>query len=111
MKSLEPEDLLRLFKTTTRTLGEHGRAVQLLAGRLIKTDPSEDDLLRSLQQVRNARAEADIALAILCDHYAFAAGIEWRQLRHQMGVPVDGQDDPGVPPWVATFKEPPLPGN
>ena len=111
MKPLEPEDLLRLFKTTTRTLGEHGRAVQMLAEQLIKTNPSEDDLLRSLQQVRNARAETDTALAILCDHYAYAAGIEWRQFRHQMGVAVDAKDDPGVPPWVATFNEPPLPGN
>jgi len=115
VKPLEPEDLARLLKTTTRTLGEHGRAVQMLAERLIQTKPSERELLTAVQQVRNARAEADTALAMLCDHYAQAAGADWRQFRHQMGVSLGGGrhdgDDPGVPPWVTTFNEPPLPGN
>jgi hypothetical protein len=115
VKPLEPEEIVRLFKTMSRTLGETGRALAKLAERLIQSNPSEGELLGAVQQVRNARAETNVALEILCDHYAEATGSDWRQVRHQMGVGLgagrnDG-DDPGVPPWVATFNEPPLPGN
>jgi len=115
VKPLEPEEMARLFKTTARTLGEQGKAMQLLADQLIKAKPFPDDLLKAVQQVRNAREPSEDALAILCDHYAAAVGADWRQVRHQMGARLgtgrhDG-DDPGVPPWVAAFNEPPLPGN
>jgi hypothetical protein len=115
VKPLEPEDITRLFKTTARTLGEHGRAMQMLTEQLLKTNPSPAELLSALQQMRNARGPAQDTIEMLADHLADAEGSDWRVVRQQMGVSLgsgrhDG-DDPGVPPWVAAFNEPPLPGN
>jgi hypothetical protein len=100
----EPEEIIRTIDSTARLIDGHGQALGKLVGQWLDTDPSSEDVLKRLQRIRNGRAATNTVLGILADHYANALGIDWRQLRHQLDIPMpvgryDGAD-PGPAPTI-----------
>jgi len=112
MNQPKPEDSPRIFNDSARSIGEHGRVILRCVQSLVdQADPPADEMLRRLQKLTQERKPIQQAIELLCDFYATAEGTDWRLLRYQMGVAKSYDHDaaPGVPPWVATFNEPPLP--